>query len=82
MEKYFFGKKLSRRTITYSNTELLKPSKQPLLIQELKTLTELDIVRLEIGKVDYSKGLAQIRIFFTGSGNGNFNESENSNDDD
>ncbi len=82
MERYFFGKKLSRRTITFSNTELLKPSKQLLLIQELKTLTELDIVRFEIGKVDYTKGLAQIRIFFTGNGNGNFNEGENSNDDD
>jgi predicted membrane channel-forming protein YqfA (hemolysin III family) len=82
MEKYFFGKKLSHRTITFNNTDLLKPSKQSLLLQELKTLTELDIVRFEIGKVDYIKGHAQIRLYFTGEGDGSFNEAENANDDD
>ncbi len=82
MERYFFGRKLSRRTITYNNTELLKPSKQPLLMQELRALTELDIVRFEIGKVDYIKGHAQIRIFFSGEGSGSFSEGENGNDDD
>jgi predicted membrane channel-forming protein YqfA (hemolysin III family) len=82
LEKYFFGRKLSRRTITFNNTELLRPSKQSLLLQELKTMTELNIIRFEIGKVDYIKGHAQIRIYFTGDGNGNFNEDENLNDDD
>ena len=82
MEKVFFSKVLSRRTITFSNTELLKPSKHELLMQELKALTELNIIRCEIGKVDYIKGNAQIRIFFTGNGNGSFNESDNANDDD
>ena len=82
MEKAFFSKALSRRTIAFNNTELLKPSKHHLLMQELRDLTELDILRFEIGKVDYVKGNAQIRIFFTGAGNGDFKETENSNDDD
>lgn len=82
MEKVFFSKRLSRRTITYNSTELLKPSKHELLLQELKTLTELNIIRFQIGKVDYVKGQAQIRLFFTGDGNGGFNEADNSNDDD
>jgi hypothetical protein len=82
MEKYFFGKKLSRRTITFNNTDLLKPSKQQLLLQELKALTELDIIRYEVGKVDYIKKQAQIRLYFTGEGDGSFNDSENTNDDD
>jgi hypothetical protein len=51
-------------------------------MQELKALTELNIMRFEIGKVDYIKNQAQIRIFFTGEGNGTFNEGENNNDDD
>jgi len=82
MEKFFFSNKPSRRTITYSNTDLLKPSKHPVLLQELKDLTELNIIRFEIGKVDYIKKHAQIRIYFTGEGNGSFNENENENDDD
>jgi len=82
METVFFSHKLSHRTITFNNPDLLKPSKHHLLLQELKTLTELNIVRFEIGKVDYIKGQAQIRIFFAGDGNASFNENENSNDDD
>lgn len=82
MEKLYFSKKLSQRTITFNNTDLLKPSKHPLLLQELKVLTELNITRFEIGKVDYIKNQAQIRIFFAGEGNGSFNEAENVNDDD
>jgi hypothetical protein len=82
MEKVFFSKQLSRRTITFNNTDLLKPSKHPLLLQELKELTELNIVKFEIGKVDYIKKHAMIRIYFTGEGNRSFNEGEIQNDDD
>jgi predicted membrane channel-forming protein YqfA (hemolysin III family) len=82
LEKVFFSNKLTRRTITFNNPDLLKPSKHQLLLQELRSLTELDIVRFEIGKVDYIKGQAQIRIFFRGDGNSSFNENENGNDDD
>ena len=82
MEKVFFSKKQNHRTITYGNTELLKPSKHQLLLQELKELTELSIVRIEIGKVDYTKKHAQIKLYFTGDSNDSFNDVENENDDD
>lgn len=82
MERVYFSKKLSRRTISFSNTDLLKPSKHSLLLQELKELTELNIIRFEIGRVDYIKKQAQIRIYFTGNGNGSFNDEETGNDDD
>lgn len=82
LEKTFFSNKLSRRTITFTNTDLLKPSKHAQLLQELRELTELDIVRFEIGKVDYGKKQALIRIYFAGAGNGSFNEEDNRNDED
>jgi hypothetical protein len=82
LERVYFSKKLTRRTITFNNTDLLKPSKHALLIQELKELTELNIIRFEIGKVDYIKKQAQIRIYFTGEGNGSYNDEETVNDDD
>jgi len=82
MEKVFFSKKLSHRTIMFNNTDLLKPSKYQLLLKELIELTELNIIRFEIGKVDYVKNHAQIRIYFAGEGNGSIGDSENGNDDD
>jgi len=82
MEKGFFSKRLSHRTITFNNTNLLKPSNHKLLLAELRNLTELNIMRFEIGKVDYIKGHAQIRIFFTGDGNGSFNDEDKQMDDD
>jgi hypothetical protein len=82
LEKVFFSRILFHRTLTFNNTELLKPSKHPLLLNELKTMTELDIVRFEIGKVDYTKGNAQIRIYFAAEGNGEFYDHENGNGDD
>jgi predicted membrane channel-forming protein YqfA (hemolysin III family) len=82
MEKVFFSNKLSDRTITFNNTELLKPSRHQSLLQELKELTELDIVRFEIGKVDYVKKHALIRIYFKGDVNGGPTEFESANDDD
>jgi hypothetical protein len=82
MEKVFFSKKLSHRTIMFNNTDLLKPSKYQLLLKELIELTELNIIRFEIGKVDYIKNHAQIRIYFAGEGNGSIGDSENGNDDD
>jgi hypothetical protein len=82
LEKLFFNRKLSFRTITFSNTDLLKPSKHQLLLQELKALTELNIVRFEIGRVDYIKKIARIRIFFTGEGGGTFHDETNGNGED
>src|SRR3989304_1558357 len=49
MERVFFNKKLSSRTITFNNPDLLKPSRHQLLLQELKELTELNIIRVEMG---------------------------------
>jgi len=82
MEKVFFSNNLSHRTITFNNTELLKSSKHQMLLQELKDLTELNIIRFEIGKVDYTKKQAQIKLYFTGDSNESFNNGENENDDD
>jgi prepilin signal peptidase PulO-like enzyme (type II secretory pathway) len=82
LEQVFFRNKLNRRTISYGSTDLLKPSRHNQLLQELRDLTELDIVRFEIGKVDYIKKHAQIRIFFKGNASQSFTEETMGNDDD
>jgi len=81
LEIVYFSNPVASRTITYDNTDLLKPSQHNKLMQELKNLTELDIMRFEIGKVDYIKKHAQIKIFFQGPGERSI-AGENANDDD
>jgi hypothetical protein len=82
LEKVFFSNRLSQRTITINDTALLKPSKHHLLLGRLRDLTELNIIRFEIGKTDYIKNHAQIRIFFKDGGNSSFDDSLNTIDDD
>ena len=82
LEKTFFSNPLSKRTITFNDTDLLRPSQHGLLMDRLKELTELNIVRFEIGKVDYNKNQAQLRIYFTGIAGEGFEEGANNSDDD
>ncbi|MBN2480193.1 MAG: DUF4956 domain-containing protein [Bacteroidales bacterium] len=65
MEKAWFTRKISYRTILYTNIELIKPGHQNELIRDLKKMTELDIIRFEIGRVDYKKGNAEIRVYYS-----------------
>jgi septin family protein len=82
LEKVFFSNQLSKRTIMFNDTALLRPSQHVALMNRLKELTELNIVKFEVGKVDYNKNQAQLRIFFTGGFAEGFDDSQNTNDDD
>lgn len=64
MEKTWFTRRVSYRTILYTNINLIKPGHQEELLKDLKEMTQLDIIRFEIGKVDYKKGNAEIRIYY------------------
>lgn len=81
LEKKFFSRPVSSRNIIWDNVELLKPDKYNMLLQELCLLTGLKIIRFEIGKTDYIKKHAQIRIYFLGSAEETISE-DNVNDDD
>lgn len=82
LEKTFFSNRLSQRTITFSDTAMLKPSQHTMLLARLKELTELNIIRFEIGKTDYIKNNAQIKIFFKGDESTGFGSTDDNNDDD
>lgn len=75
MEKTWFTRRVSYRTILYTNINLIKPGHQEELLKDLKDVTQLDIIRFEIGKVDYKKGNAEIRIYYpVTSGSSSFDE--------
>jgi len=76
MERVWFTKRTSRRTIIYTNMEFIKPGNSKLLVEDIKKITGLDITRYEIGKVDYIKGQAEIFIYFISEGPGDFSEEQ------
>lgn len=80
LEKVFFSDILSKRLITFNDTDLLRPSQHSLLMERLKQITELNIVRFEIGKVDYNKNQAQLRIYYKNGGE-SFEEPQDLSDD-
>ncbi|NOY36651.1 MAG: DUF4956 domain-containing protein [Chlorobi bacterium] len=63
-EKLLSVNKISRKTILYDRMDLLSPENRDQLIADLKNRTGLNIIRIEIGKIDLAQNMARIRIFF------------------
>ena len=64
-ERFWISNRMSRKTVTYEKIELIKPENRQKLIADLRERTGLDITRVEIGKIDFLRDVAQIRIFYT-----------------
>ncbi|GIK70163.1 MAG: DUF4956 domain-containing protein [Bacteroidetes bacterium] len=64
LEKVFLIKHESRKTVLYERIELITPEKRVELIVDLKARTGLEIHRVEIGKIDFLRDTATIRIFY------------------
>ncbi|CAG0971088.1 hypothetical protein FLAV_01242 [Flavobacteriales bacterium] len=64
LEKVFLIKHESRKTVLYERIELITPEKRVELIEDLKARTGLEIHRVEIGKIDFLRDTASIRIFY------------------
>lgn len=64
LEKGLYIKHLSQQVIIYEKIELIKPESREELIKDLKIRTGLDIVSIEIGKIDFLKDIAWITIHY------------------
>ena len=64
LEKVFLLKHESRKIINYEKIENIKPENHPILIDDLKERTGLKIHRVQIGKVDFLRDTAQLRVFY------------------
>ncbi|MCB8994965.1 MAG: DUF4956 domain-containing protein [Bacteroidales bacterium] len=64
MEKIWTVNKENKKIIEYEKIELIKPDREEELMTDLRERTGLDITRIEIGKIDFLKDSARIRIFF------------------
>ena len=64
LEKLWIVKSEARKTIVYDNLELIHRANKDRLISDLTERTGLHITRAEIGKIDFVKKTARIRIFY------------------
>ncbi len=68
--------------IIYEKIDLVKPAKRKELLDDLKDRTGLEITRCEIGKIDFLKDIAEIRIYFESPENSDFVKDKDDEDDD
>ncbi len=64
MEKMWLVHKEGKKIIEYEKIDMVKPEREAELLADLRERTGLDITRMEIGKIDFLRDTARIRIFF------------------
>jgi hypothetical protein len=64
LERVWLLKHESRKNIIYEKINLIKPENHVELILDLKDRTGIDVVRVEIRKIDFLKDIAYLRIFY------------------
>ncbi len=64
LERVFLLKHESRKTIIYEKIDLIKPEKRAELMKDLQERTGININRVEIGRVDFLRDTARLRIYY------------------
>lgn len=64
LEKVFFLRHETSKTIDYEKIELIRPENYKLLIEDLEQRTGLTINRAEVGRIDFLRDAARIRIYY------------------
>ncbi len=68
-ESNLFIRHLSYKVIKYDNINLITPDKEPELIEDLKKRTGLDIVKVEVGGIDFLKDAVIIKMYYRSADN-------------
>jgi len=63
-EKVFFLRHLSVKTVIYEKIELIKPKFYNELIKDLEERTGLTIQKIEVGRINYLRDSARIKIYY------------------
>jgi hypothetical protein len=64
LEKIWLLKHEASRVVIFEKIELILPEKREELLADLKARTGLNIHRIQIGKIDFMRDTAQIKIFY------------------
>jgi hypothetical protein len=64
MERLWLLKAETRKNITYEKIELIVPERREELIADLKERTGIDVIRVEVRRIDFLRDTANLRIFY------------------
>jgi hypothetical protein len=64
MESNRWVKHVASKLVMYDNIALITPEKENELVEDLKKRTGLDIIRVEVGAIDFSKDTAMVKIYY------------------
>ena len=64
MERIWLLKGESRKNVIYEKIELIVPERREELLADLKERTGIDIIRVEVRRIDFLKDTANLRIFY------------------
>ena len=64
MERLWLLKAEIRKNITYEKIELIVPERREELIADLKERTGIDVIRVEVRRIDFLRDTANLRIFY------------------
>ncbi len=63
-EKKWFMRHETKKNIIYEKIDLIKPEKRQELIKDLEERTGLKISRVEVGRIDFMRDSARLRIYY------------------
>lgn len=63
-ETNLFFKRESVKMVLYEKIELIQPQREAELIADLKSRTGINIHRVSIGKIDFLKDAAQVKVYY------------------
>jgi len=63
-EKLWFNNEIQTKIIVYERIDLIKMKNRLEMIRDLRERTGLDIVKVQIGKIDFLRDVATVTIFF------------------
>ncbi len=64
LEKRWLLRHETSKTITYEKIDLIKPENQQQLMEDLAERTGLKINRVQVGRIDFLRDTARVRIFY------------------
>ena len=63
-EKLWFNNEIQSKNVVYERIDLIKMEHRLEMIKDLRERTGLDIVRVQIGKIDLLRDIAIVTVFF------------------
>lgn len=68
LERVWLLKHQNSKIIVYEKLELIQPENREQLLADLKTRTGITITHLEIGRIDFRRNIARIKIYYLETG--------------